>query len=166
IRLYDEKRCVRIRNHPSHHFLVQRGRSCLAHFSGFPGHEERGPLEIHRGGCPLAHLSSDRPRSPRSFRRRFPGRAPEDDRRGRRRRPRETLSRARQTVLMRLILDTNILVSALLSPLGAPAKLLDAWERKTFTLVACDALEPMRPGSLTRQYKDPENEKGANYQLS
>jgi putative PIN family toxin of toxin-antitoxin system len=41
---------------------------------------------------------------------------------------------------MRLILDTNILLSALLSPLGAPAKLLDAWERKTFTLAACDAL--------------------------
>ncbi|MGA2860140.1 MAG: PIN domain-containing protein [Candidatus Sulfotelmatobacter sp.] len=41
---------------------------------------------------------------------------------------------------MRLILDTNILLSALLSPLGAPAKLLDPWERKTFTLVACDAL--------------------------
>ena len=41
---------------------------------------------------------------------------------------------------MHLILDTNILLSAFLSPLGAPAKLLDAWERKTFTLVACDAL--------------------------
>ena len=41
---------------------------------------------------------------------------------------------------MRLILDTNILVSALLSPGGAPAKLLDAWERKTFTLVASDVL--------------------------
>jgi putative PIN family toxin of toxin-antitoxin system len=41
---------------------------------------------------------------------------------------------------MRLILDTNILLSALLSPLGAPAKLLDAWERKRFTLVACDTL--------------------------
>jgi hypothetical protein len=41
---------------------------------------------------------------------------------------------------MRLILDTNILISALLSPLGAPAKLLDAWERKVFTLVACDTL--------------------------
>jgi uncharacterized protein len=41
---------------------------------------------------------------------------------------------------MRLILDTNILISALLSPLGAPAKLLDAWERKTFTLVASDVL--------------------------
>jgi hypothetical protein len=41
---------------------------------------------------------------------------------------------------MRLILDTNVLLSALLSPLGAPAKLLEAWERKAFTLVACDAL--------------------------
>jgi hypothetical protein len=28
---------------------------------------------------------------------------------------------------------------------------------------ALAALEPMRPGSLTRQYKDPENEKGAYY---
>lgn len=41
---------------------------------------------------------------------------------------------------MRLVLDTNILISALLSPEGAPAQLLDAWERKTFTLVACDEL--------------------------
>ena len=42
--------------------------------------------------------------------------------------------------MKRLILDTNILLSALLSPLGAPAKLLDAWERKTFALIACDEL--------------------------
>jgi uncharacterized protein len=41
---------------------------------------------------------------------------------------------------MRVILDTNILLSALLVSHGAPAKLLDAWERKLFTLVACDAL--------------------------
>jgi putative PIN family toxin of toxin-antitoxin system len=41
---------------------------------------------------------------------------------------------------MRVILDTNILLSALLSPVGTPAKLLDAWERKMFTLVACDQL--------------------------
>jgi uncharacterized protein len=46
---------------------------------------------------------------------------------------------------MRVILDTNVLHSALLSPTGAPAKLLDAWERRRFTLVACDALiaEPL-----------------------
>lgn len=41
---------------------------------------------------------------------------------------------------MRIILDTNVLISGLLSPLGAPAKLLDAWERKRFSLVTCDAL--------------------------
>jgi putative PIN family toxin of toxin-antitoxin system len=41
---------------------------------------------------------------------------------------------------MRLILDTNVLLSALLSDRGPPAKLLDAWERKQFTLVACDSL--------------------------
>jgi putative PIN family toxin of toxin-antitoxin system len=41
---------------------------------------------------------------------------------------------------MRLILDTNILLSALLSPSGTPAKLLAAWEQKRFTLVACDRL--------------------------
>jgi len=41
---------------------------------------------------------------------------------------------------MRVILDTNILLSALLSPLGPPATLLDAWERGIFTLVACDEL--------------------------
>ena len=41
---------------------------------------------------------------------------------------------------MRVILDTDIPISALLSPVGAPAKLLDAWERKMFTLVASDAL--------------------------
>jgi putative PIN family toxin of toxin-antitoxin system len=41
---------------------------------------------------------------------------------------------------MRLILDTNILLSALLSPLGSSAELLDAWERKRFTLVACAGL--------------------------
>ncbi|HXP88695.1 MAG TPA: putative toxin-antitoxin system toxin component, PIN family [Bryobacteraceae bacterium] len=41
---------------------------------------------------------------------------------------------------MRLILDTNVLLSALLSPRGTPARLLDAWERKRFTLVACDPL--------------------------
>ncbi|MSO19823.1 MAG: putative toxin-antitoxin system toxin component, PIN family [Acidobacteria bacterium] len=41
---------------------------------------------------------------------------------------------------MRLILDTNVLLSALLPPLGAPATLVDAWERKAFMLVASDAL--------------------------
>jgi uncharacterized protein len=41
---------------------------------------------------------------------------------------------------MRVILDTNVLLSGLLITHGPPAKLIDAWERKRFTLVACDAL--------------------------
>ena len=41
---------------------------------------------------------------------------------------------------MRAILDANILMSALLSPRGAPAKILAAWERKLFTLIACEEL--------------------------
>jgi hypothetical protein len=41
---------------------------------------------------------------------------------------------------MRAIVDTNILLSALLSPLGAPAKILAAWERRLFTLIACEEL--------------------------
>ena len=41
---------------------------------------------------------------------------------------------------MRAILDANILLSALLSPLGSPAKILEAWEKKLFTLVACEEL--------------------------
>lgn len=53
---------------------------------------------------------------------------------------------------MRLILDTNILLSALLSPLGAPAKLLDAWERKAFTLVAGDALIAELRGVVIRPF--------------
>jgi uncharacterized protein len=41
---------------------------------------------------------------------------------------------------MRAILDANLLLSALLSPLGAPAKILEAWERRLFTLIACEEL--------------------------
>jgi uncharacterized protein len=42
--------------------------------------------------------------------------------------------------VIRLILDTNVLLSGLLMSHGPPAELLDAWERRRFTLVACDAL--------------------------
>jgi len=41
---------------------------------------------------------------------------------------------------MRAILDANILLSALLSPLGPSAKILEAWERRLFTLVVCEEL--------------------------
>ena len=36
---------------------------------------------------------------------------------------------------MRIIIDTNILVSALISEQGVPAKLLDAWTEQVFTLI-------------------------------
>lgn len=38
---------------------------------------------------------------------------------------------------MRVILDTNILLAALLSPQGMPAEILLAWKRKQFRLVLC-----------------------------
>jgi hypothetical protein len=41
---------------------------------------------------------------------------------------------------MRTIVDTNILLSALLSPHGAPARILAAWERRLFALIACEEL--------------------------
>lgn len=41
---------------------------------------------------------------------------------------------------MRVVLDTNILLAALLSPRGAPAQLLEAWGRGLFTLVICHEL--------------------------
>ena len=47
---------------------------------------------------------------------------------------------------MRIILDTNVLLSGLLSSQGAPAMLVDAWERKLFTLVAC--------GTLIAEFRD------------
>ncbi len=37
---------------------------------------------------------------------------------------------------MRVILDTNILISGLISPLGKPARLIDAWLDGRFTLVS------------------------------
>jgi putative PIN family toxin of toxin-antitoxin system len=41
---------------------------------------------------------------------------------------------------MRVILDTNVLLAALLSPYGAPAQVLELWERNLFTLVLCPEL--------------------------
>ena len=38
---------------------------------------------------------------------------------------------------MRVVLDTNILVSALLSTVGKPAIICDAWEDGHFTLLSC-----------------------------
>lgn len=41
---------------------------------------------------------------------------------------------------MLVVLDTNILVSGLLSKRGPPGQILDAWRTRRFELVACEAL--------------------------
>lgn len=38
---------------------------------------------------------------------------------------------------MRAVLDTNILISALIAPAGPPAAIYQAWEEKKFTLCTC-----------------------------
>jgi predicted nucleic acid-binding protein len=38
---------------------------------------------------------------------------------------------------MRVVLDTNILVSALIAPAGKPAAIFNAWEAGKFTLLTC-----------------------------
>jgi putative PIN family toxin of toxin-antitoxin system len=38
---------------------------------------------------------------------------------------------------MRVVLDTNILVSALIAPAGYPAAIYNAWEQGRFTLLTC-----------------------------
>lgn len=46
---------------------------------------------------------------------------------------------------MRVVLDTNILVSALISPFGSPAAIYNAWEDGSFTLLTCaEHLEELR----------------------
>lgn len=45
-------------------------------------------------------------------------------------------------------------------------RLLQIEKRIEAIKVKLAAINEMRPGSLTRQYKDPENQKGAYYQLS
>jgi uncharacterized protein len=37
--------------------------------------------------------------------------------------------------MLRIVLDTNLFVSALLVPSGIPAQIIDAWRRQAFTLV-------------------------------
>jgi hypothetical protein len=72
---------------------------------------------------------------------------------------------------MRVVLDTNILVSALISPAGHPAAIYDAWEDGKFTLLICaehldelratlqkpriaELLKPHRAGRLVNQIKE------------
>lgn len=71
---------------------------------------------------------------------------------------------------MRVVLDTNILVSALIAPAGNPAAIYNAWEQGKFTFLTCaeqldelratlqkpriaDLIKPHRAGRLVNQIK-------------
>lgn len=71
---------------------------------------------------------------------------------------------------MRVVLDTNVLISALISPAGTPAAIYNAWEDGTFTLLVCaeqiaelratllkpkvaELVKPFRAGRLVNQIK-------------
>lgn len=41
------------------------------------------------------------------------------------------------TALMRVVLDSNVLFSALISPRGAPHRVYEAWRKRRFELVTC-----------------------------
>jgi putative PIN family toxin of toxin-antitoxin system len=61
---------------------------------------------------------------------------------------------------MRVVLDTNILVSALIAPAGKPAAIYNAWVERRFTLLTCAAhldellatLEKPRVAELVKPY--------------
>ncbi|HEY2547854.1 MAG TPA: putative toxin-antitoxin system toxin component, PIN family [Candidatus Acidoferrum sp.] len=62
---------------------------------------------------------------------------------------------------MRVVLDTNILVSALIAPAGFPAAIYNAWEQGQFLLLTCaehldeirSTLQKPRIANLIRPYK-------------
>jgi uncharacterized protein len=62
---------------------------------------------------------------------------------------------------MRVVLDTNIVVSALIAPAGKPAAIIDAWLDGRFTLLTCAAhvdelratLQKPRVAELIKPYK-------------
>src|SRR5271166_1814197 len=79
---------------------------------------------------------------------------------------------------MRVVLDTNILVSALISPAGHPAAIYDAWEDGKFTLLTCaehldelratlqkprvaDLIKPYKAGRLVNQIRKLAEDVGA-----
>jgi putative PIN family toxin of toxin-antitoxin system len=51
---------------------------------------------------------------------------------------------------MRVIVDTNILLSALINPRGVPAKLIDAWRAQRFTLIT-SADQLLEIGAVARR---------------
>jgi len=51
---------------------------------------------------------------------------------------------------MRVVLDTNIIVSALIAPAGRPAAIIDAWLDGRFTLLACATQDDELRATLQR----------------
>lgn len=44
--------------------------------------------------------------------------------------------------MLRIVIDTNVIVSSVLSKKGAPAQLMDAWSDHVFDIVASEAILP------------------------
>ena len=53
---------------------------------------------------------------------------------------------------MRVVLDTNIIVSALIAPSGKPAAIIDAWLDGKFTLLTCAAHVDELRATLQKPY--------------
>ena len=79
---------------------------------------------------------------------------------------------------MRVVLDTNILVSALIAPAGKPAAIYNAWAEGKFTLLTCaehlqellatldkprvsELIKPYKAGRLVNQIKSLAEDVGA-----
>jgi putative PIN family toxin of toxin-antitoxin system len=56
---------------------------------------------------------------------------------------------------MLVLLDSNILISALLSPHGAPAKIVDHWREGGFQLLTCQLqIKEIREASRTPKFRE------------
>ncbi len=56
---------------------------------------------------------------------------------------------------MRVVLDSNILFSALISPIGPPNRIYQAWRTKKFELATCSIqIEEVRRASRYRKLRD------------
>jgi hypothetical protein len=55
---------------------------------------------------------------------------------------------------MLVVLDSNVLLSALISPHGAPHQIYEAWRQRQFELITCiDQLEELRRASRYPKFK-------------
>ena len=53
----------------------------------------------------------------------------------------------------RAVVDTNVLVSSLVSPAGAPARVLECWRKQKFVLCASSAVLAEYYDTVTRKFK-------------